>query len=342
MGRTVRLIAHTSEHTVHRVRRAVVAISLVVSIGTLGFMLIEGWSLWRSLFFTLVTITTVGYGDYGLSANGEVFTAFILVLGITTVTYPAGQLLRDIIELQNDWERRMDRQISHLRDHYIVCGMGRLGTGLCSELEMAGVAFVVLESDRTVAEEAARRGWLTVVGDATEEESLRRANIEHAAGLACLTNSDADNTVITLAARELRKDMLVIGRAESDEAARRLTRAGASRVISPVRAGGRSIARMIAQPHLTTLLEGSEESSGVRLAEVKICSSSPLAGRPLREFGAEHHDVVFVSLRRAGSDTQSRPGIDETLHVGDVLIAAADIASLGRFALAALPEKQAA
>jgi voltage-gated potassium channel len=328
--------------TTQRVQRAAMAICAVLVFGTVGFAIIEGWSIWKSFYFTLVTITTVGYGDYGLSEGGQKFGAIILVLGVVVFTMTAGQLLRDIIELQNDWERRMQRQISHLQGHYIICGLGRLGFGLCEDLEDAGVMFVVIDNNRERCEDAARRGWITVVGDSTEEETLGDANIEHARGIACLTSSDAVNTVTTLAAHELRPDLFIISRAESDVCVRRLKRAGASRVVSPVRSGGRSIARLIAQPHLANLLEGDADEAGVRLAEIRIDKDSPLDGHSLRDFGGNHQRVVVVSVRSHDGSTQHRPGVDETFSEGDVLIAASDVESLGRFAMAVLPMKQAA
>ncbi|MFG0275376.1 MAG: potassium channel family protein [Phycisphaerales bacterium] len=318
-------------------------IGAVVCLGTVGYVVIEGWSVSRSLFFTLITMTTVGYSDYGLSPAGERFTSLVLVLGVGVFTYGAGQLLGNIIELQNDWERRMERAIAKLSGHHIVCGLGRLGRGLCDELERAGVAFVCIDTDRALVEEAVRRGWIAIIGDATEDDTLRRANIDNAAGLACVTNSDAENIVITLAGRERCEDLPIVSRAEHDESIRRLRRAGATRIISPIRSGGRTLARTIAQPHLASLLDAdAEQDRGVRLAEVAVCECSPLVGRTLRECGADHSDVVFVCMRREGDDHPRRPSVDDRLRAGDVLIAAASVESLGRFTMDALPGARAA
>jgi voltage-gated potassium channel len=327
-----------------RVRRALLLICAVVLVGTLGYMVIEGWTASRSLFFTLITMTTVGYSDYGLSPAGERFTTVVLVLGVGVFTYAAGQLLRDIIEIQSDWERRMERRIAQLSGHHIICGFGRLGRGLCAELENAGVAFVIVDTDRDLIEEAVRRrSWMAIAGDATEEETLARANIRAAAGLACLTNSDAENVVITLAGRELRPDIPIVSRAEHEESIRRLRRAGATRIISPVRSSGRALARAIAQPHLAGVLDAdAEDQRGVRLAEVRICVDSPLAGRALRDLGDEHGEVVFVCVRHEGEDETHRPSVDERLAPGDVVIAAAGLEALGRFTQAALPPDRAA
>jgi len=326
-----------------RVRRALLLIGAVVLMGTVGYMVIEGWSASHSLFFTLITMTTVGYSDYGLTPAGEQFTTVVLVLGVGVFTYAAGQLLRDIIEIQNDWERRMERQVSRLNGHHIVCGFGRLGRGLCAELDSAGVAFVVIDANRELVEEAVRRGWIALAGDATEEATLERANIRAATGLACLTNSDAENIVITLAGRELRPDLPIVSRAEHDESIRRLRRAGATRIISPVRSSGRALARAIAQPHLAGILDAdAEDQRGVRLAEIRICPNSPLSGRTLREFGDEHRDVVFVCVRHEGDEQPHRPNVDERIEAGDIVIAAAGLEALGRFTMAALPPDRAA
>lgn len=312
-------------------RRALNAVVLVLVIGTCGYMWIEGWDFWQSLFFTVITLTTVGYGDYGLSDPGLRFTTILLVGGLGVVTYAAGQLVPIVFDHRLMLEWKMNRQIQRLSDHFIVCGLGRVGRGVCSCLAAEGVPFVIVERDPEVVEWAEEHGYLAVTGDATRDEVLNEVGILWARSLACVTDCDTENTVIVLGARQLNPDLFIIARTEDETTVQRMQRAGASRVISPSRAGAHTIAEAMVRPNLAELLDRSGESDdGIELAELTIHERSELDGVTVQECGALHDAIVFVALKRPGERTRFRPAPDESLRTGDILITAGDVIAVGR------------
>ena len=323
--------------------RALLAIVGVILFGTVGLMWIEGWDFWRSIFFTLITITTVGYSDYGLTESGERFTAILLLGGIGVATYSVGQFIQAFIDRQLGREQKTMRQIGHLKDHYIICGLGRIGTAVCQQLARENVPLVAVDHRDEAVEAATRAGHIAIAGDATDDETLERLGIARAQGIACLTDSDTVNIVITLSARELSPDISIISRAEDDDSVRKIRRAGATRIISPLRAGGLRIADTILKPHLADLLDRSHDSdTSIELAEITVESSSGLDGASIRDFGVRHPSLVFVAVKPVGGSPVLRPRVDRSLRSGDVLIVAGDTDSLAALHQSARPQAQAA
>jgi voltage-gated potassium channel len=314
----------------HRVARAIGAAAAVVLLGTSGFMFLEEWPFWDALYFTLVTITTVGYDDNGLSPNGERFAAIILVGGIAIATYSLGIVVQACVERELQWERGMQKRIGQLTDHYIVCGLGRIGSAVCERLAAEGVAFVAVDPSEELIQGAAERGDLAMVGDATDDHILQACRIDRARGIACVASNDTTNIVITLTARELNPDLLIISRAEEEDSVRKIQRAGATRVISPSRTGGLSIANTILKPNLAELLDDSEDSLGVEFTEMTIAAGARLDGMTVDAYCRSHPAVVFVAVRHASGEIRLRPEPNETLKAGDVLIVAGDALAVGR------------
>lgn len=326
--------SHTNQ-TSHRrsIRRTVTAALLVVGIGTCGYMWIEGWSLTKSLFFTLITLTTVGYDDYGISETSMRFTAVLLVIGLGVFTYAVSQLAPILFNEKASQERRMKKQIARLKDHYIICGLGRVGQACCRHLAMQDIPFVCIDPDDSMVLEAIERGHLALGGDATHDDVLEQTGIKRARGLAALTHSDTENIVITLGARQMNPSLHIISRADEPNSFTKMKRAGASRVISPIQAGGESIAHAIIEPTLSNMLDAfaPENTSGpaIRFVELTIRPGSSLEGKTIREAGESHERVVFVAITKPGMDTRIHPPSDECLAAGDVLIAAGDVRAIG-------------
>ena len=187
--------------------RCLVALAGVMVFGTVGFLVIEpDWDLWQSLYFTLITITTVGYGDDGLSPTGEKFASLLLLAGIGTATYSVSVLVQLAVGCQLAWRRNMQQHIDRLSDHIVVCGFGRIGKTICEQLSAAGVPFVVLEHDESAYQFALELGYPAAHGDATEDDMLRKVGVGRCRGVVCVTDSDAENTFITLSVRDLNGD----------------------------------------------------------------------------------------------------------------------------------------
>ncbi len=292
----------------------------VIAFGTFGLMIVEPdpvWDFWHSLYFTLITITTVGYSDEGLSPTGKGFTLVLLGLGIATATYAFTQLMQAVVGYQLNWRRRMQKEIDQLRNHLIVCGIGRVGRTVCERLATASLPFVVVENNRENVERARRLGYLTVHGSASDDEMLLLAGIERARGIVCAVDSDSENIVTTLSARELNPDILIISRADRERSVHKIRRAGASYVIAPSLKGGEDIANLLVRPNLAEFLS---HGSGYELSEVTIGPGSPLVGMTLEEYGEKERKIVFVAIKRKDGSTQIRPFAGERFHEDDVAI----------------------
>jgi voltage-gated potassium channel len=304
------------------VRHALTAALLLMSFGTLGYMWIEGWDLTQSVFFTVITLTTVGYGDYGLSEDGLLFTTVLIVGGFGVFTYSVGQVAPIILNERLAREWKMTRQIRKLTDHFIVCGLGRVGRAVCHNLDQQGISFVAVDPDQVAVDWAVSKGYIAINGDAAADETLLEAGVMGARCVACLTNSDTENIVITLSARQLNGGLYIISRAEEAGAVRKMDRAGASRVISPILAGGSSIANAMIKPHLAELLDQTNDAdSDIALAEVVST---------FRDCGKEHRAVVFVAIKQSEGAARCRPAVDKPLEGGDVLIVAGEVLDVGR------------
>lgn len=303
---------------------AIVLLLVVVMGGTTGYMLIEGWGFWRSFFFVLISITTVGYHAEGLSTSGEQFTALLLIGGISTATYAFGVIVQASILAQLSWRLKMHRQIRRLKEHFIVCGFGRIGRPVCERLEAAGHDVVVIEGDQNALEEARERGFLAIRGNATEDEVLLEAGVGRAKGIVCAVNSDADNIVIALGARELRPDIQIVARVDEDGATRKIQRAGADHVVSPFRTAAMDIANGILQPNVTGFLsQANHTDGGFELSEVTVDVGSRGDGRSiaaLRRQGSA--ELVFVAIKRVDGTTNLGPTDVERVAGGDVIIVA--------------------
>jgi len=316
----------------NRILRAVLLLCIVVVGGAVGFMVVEGWGFWQALFFTLITITTVGYGAEGLTQAGERFTTLLLVGGIGTATYAFSVIVQTAVGSQLGWRRRMQRKIDRLRDHFIICGFGRIGRTVCEELQSASVSLVIVDADADAYQRACDQGYLAVRGKATEDEVLQQAGIARAKGIVCAVDSDSDNIVIALGAREMSPDITIIARVEEDGAARKIRRAGATHVVSPSRTGGVDIAHTVLRPHVANLMRRTGDDDGdFELNEVVVEKGSFLDGHSPQEWGKEHwDDIVAVAVRRSDGTTQIRPGGGTVFQAGDILIIAGSPSSLDK------------
>ena len=304
------------------VLRCAVTVLSIVLIGTLGFRLIETqWSLWDSFYFTLVTITTVGYGDYGISKTSQIFAAFLLLCGIGTFTYSLSTLIQIASDVDAAMRRKMKSKIAKCNGHIIVCGYGRIGRMICKEIERGGMQCVVVERDADQAKLAMDEGRLVIEGIASEDEVLLQAGIRRAQGIVCAVDCDAENMFITVSARDLNPECRVISRAESKQAARKLEQAGASMVISPHQMAGKTIATAFLHPRLTRFLHTGDDSARYfELSEVEIEPGSGVVGETVAQFGAKADGVVFVAIERTGGELIVQPRGDTQFHEGDVVI----------------------
>jgi len=302
-------------------------IVLVVLFGTIGYMVVEGWSAFDSLYMTIITITTVGYRElHVLSDEGKVFTMTLIVIGVGTILYTLNNAARIVIEgeLRNIFGRRkVEKKIKGLRNHYIVCGYGRIGAVICKELRNEGASFIVIEKEQMVTE-IADHDILFLRGDATKDEFLKEAGIEHAKGLISVLPTDAENLYVVLTARVLNPELKIVARAGEEGSEQKLLRAGADSVVSPYHIGGLRIAHTVLKPAVVDFIEFATRSGNIdlRMEEIYVNEKSEITGMTLDECGIGRElGIIIVAIKRSGGDMRFNPTFRTTIKPGDVLIA---------------------
>jgi voltage-gated potassium channel len=314
----------------------VALIALTVA-GTVGFHFIEGWGWFDSFYMVVITLSTVGYQEvHPLSFAGRVFCIVLIVAGVALVFLMIGAATQALLEFELFkvfGKRRMERDIASLRDHYIICGAGRVGNSVAHELARKPCPFVVI--DATEASTASLDPkWLVVVGDAASEKTLREAGIDRAAGLVAATTTDATNIYIVLTARGMNQRLKIIARASEDAAEKHLKTAGADIVISPYAAAGNRIAQSFLRPHLLDFLDIASDRSGnfqMLIEEVKIAPKSSLVGATVGSSGIHHNfGIMILAIRHADGDTRFNPEAQEIIGAEDCLIAMGETAQLAR------------
>ena len=318
---------------------AAVLLSLMVLGGTAGYMVIEGWSAWDAFYMTIISLTTVGYREvHPLSRAGEAFTTALLVGGVGTVLYSFTLLGARVIEgsLHNPWERRrVMHMLEQLENHFIVCGYGRIGAIVVDDFERQRVPYVVIERDPARLQILREAGRLVVEGDASSEEVLSRAGVARARGLIAAVSTDAENVYAILSARLMQPSLYIIGRAESDESARKLKKAGADRVISPYQIGGLHMAQLALRPAVVEFVQlaTSSEFMDLSMEQVEVRADGPLVGQTI--VGAnlrQGFGVIVVGIRRASGRMEFNPASDARMEAGDSLVLLGTTDQLGELA----------
>ncbi|HVN06075.1 MAG TPA: potassium channel protein [Bryobacteraceae bacterium] len=313
----------------HRLARRVLyvalAITAILAIGTAGFMLIEGYSLFDAFYTTLLTMTTVGYGD-NLRPAGRIFNSFLLVVGVTTILVAIGAMTQTIIEAEFGellGKRRNKRMIEKLRNHYIICGFGRVGRGAASELQKAGVPFVVVDIDDDRVERAIAAGMLAVAADSTRDETLRAVGVTDAKGLVCALATDADNLFVLLSAKFLNPQIYVASRAAEENAEAKMRRAGADAVFAPYDITGHRLAQALLRPHVVQFLDFTTKTAGLEVVieQVRVDASSVLVAKTIRESQIGHHfGVIVLAISKGDGEMLFNPPADTAIAAGDYLI----------------------
>ncbi len=258
------------------------ALVVLVVIGMSGFHFLEHWTWFDSFYMVLTTVSTIGYGEiHPLSHAGRVFNAFVIIAGVALVLLFFGGAAQALLEfeLQSVFgRRRMDREISRLSDHYILCGAGRVGRSAARELARKPLPFVIIDSDAAKLARYSEEGWLTLAGDATQASVLRQAQVERARGLVASATADATNIYITLTAKSLNPKLNIIARASDEGAEKHLITAGANHVISPYNFAGYRIAQTFMRPHVVDFFDTAmNRQLPLEIEEVQVQPGSRVA-----------------------------------------------------------------
>ncbi len=296
-------------------------------IGTGGYLIIEGWPLIDSLYMTVITISTVGFKEvYALSPAGRLFTIVLIIVGVGFIAYGAGSLVQFMVEGQLRsilGRKKLEKKISKLKDHYIICGYGRIGTHIRRELGAKPVPYVVVEKEPGKIERLNREGTMFVDGDATLDETLIKAGIRQAKGLISAVTSDTENVYITLTARGLNPDLFILARASEEASETKLIRAGASKVISPYVMCASRMAQAILRPSVVDFIEIATAGKNyeLQIEESRVAADSVLVGKTLITSDIKKDlGIIIVGIKKDDGQMHFNPAPDTTIESGDVLI----------------------
>lgn len=310
-----------------RLKAVLLILVAVIAFGTVGYALIEKWSLLDALYMTIITLSTVGFREvYSLSPSGRMFTIVIIVVGVAGAAYTLSVIGQMVVEGEIKrllGRRRMQKGIQELVDHYIVCGFGKVGRRAARELSFRRVPFVIVDKDPQRIEQAEKDAFLFVQGDSTTDETLIDAGIERAKGLIIAVANEADNVFIALSARQLNPHLFITARGESDDAEKKLKRAGANKVVFPHRIGAIRMALTTLRPNLVDFMSvvTFDKDTGLAIEEIQIKPGSSLDQTTLqvcpirKELG-----IMVVGIKKEGKDVFLNPAPDTKIEAGDILI----------------------
>ena len=313
-----------------RILIIIAAIVVVFLAGTVGYMMIEGWSSSEALYMTIITISTVGFQEVRpLSDGGRVFTGILILCGIMLIAAGVNFIFSSIIEgtfVEVIRRQRMEKKVSKMKDHFIICGLGVVGEDIVQEFIHAEAKFVIVEKEREVLQRFLNEypKMPYVIGDATHDDELKSAGIEKARGIIAAIGNDADNLYICLTARSLNPRLRIISRVLDSSSTAKLTKAGADYVFSPEKIGGIHLAAAALKPtvmsFLDTILRG--ESVNVLLDGVTVRERSAVAGKTLREAAISRNiGIVIPAIKPSGRGAlMFNPSPDSIINVGDTLI----------------------
>ena len=310
-----------------RFRLAVILLAIVIVVGVTGYKLINGWDLLDSFYMVIITISTVGYTEvHPQGAAGRLFTSGLIVVGVGTMLYGFGvfaETLADNAFGRYRRERQLQRELNQLRDHFIICGYGRIGTQVVAEFEDHKVSYVVIDQTEEALERIRAEGRLHIEGDASKEEILKQAGIERARGLISAVDSDERAVYIVLAARALNPNLYIVARAGRPDSIRRLELAGATRTISPYVMAGHRMAELAIRPAMVDVLDSLHHAeAGIGVEEMVVSPGTPAVGKTLDEIGLFGPDTARVlALRRRDGTLHVNPNGSQRLEDGDLVIA---------------------
>ena len=303
-----------------------VAVVVTLLVGTIGFheTLHESW--FQSFYRGVITVTLTGLDSVPSNNGSRVISLVLVAAGLTIIGYAGAVIVEAItggVVSGVLAERRRERTIEQLRDHFIICGYGRVGRRVADEFRATGVPFVVLDFHEDAVGAAKEDEVLLIEGDATRDENLRRAALHRARGLVAASDSDADNLYVVLSARSVRPDLTIVARASGEDAERKLTLAGADRVVLPYTTAGHVMANLVLKPQVTAFLDVVTTATGpdLELAEIEVRDTCPAAGRTIRDLRIRHETgAIVVALRKPDGTFDTTPEPDTPIEVGDVLI----------------------
>jgi voltage-gated potassium channel len=308
--------------------RAVILLPAIILIGTIGYWGIEDWSLLDSFYMTIITLATIGYNEvHPLTEAGKLFTIFFVIFGVAPAWgFLVSILFKSILDghlRRLLGSRMMEKQLKKLKNHYIVCGFGRVGQTVCEELKNNNVPFVIIERTAELSEEMEKAGYIYIQGNCVEDKNLIAAGIDRAKALINTIADEADAVFVTLSSKQLNPNLFIMARADSQSAQNKLKRAGASRVMSPHVYAGIHMAQTTLRPNVVDFMHLAADggTDGLKIEEVAVKKESRLVGRSLKDSGIRSElGITVIGTRKQGKEMFYNPPADMVIDEGDTLI----------------------
>jgi len=321
----------------YRMYLALILIFVVVCIGTVGFVIIEGWCFFDSFYMTLTTISTLGMKTANIpnvQSGGQIWIMILIIVGIVIAMIALSTIAGVVVEGQVRsilGRRKVSMKIASLQNHFIVAGYGRMGRSVCDYLRQRNAPLIVIDQDNNNTAQAEQEGFLYVLGDASHEAVLRSAGIERAQGLVSVLTTDAENVFVTLIARDLNKKLFITARAETVDSEPRLLRAGANKVICPHVIGARRLANILTRPGVVDFVDFATEGISLEAEQYHIHRGSKLAGQSLRQANLPRQvGLLVVALTGKDGHTVFNPGPDTVLQADDTRLLIGQLGSLAK------------
>jgi voltage-gated potassium channel len=318
--------------TIREIKIGLLALSLVVLLGSVGYSVIEHWNFFDSVYMTIISITTTGFQEvHPLSYAGKALTIIIIIMGVGSLAYIGGKAVQTLIETQYLRRRRMSKKIEELNNHFIVCGYGRMGRSICEELAEENADFVVIENNPENIDRLIRLGYLFINEDATSDETLLMAGVKRAKGLVAVLMGDAENVFATLSAKVLNPSIFIVARAVEDETESKLIKAGASRVVKPYEFGGKRMAELLLRPGVVEFIDivARERKFDLNIEQINVEPNSALLNKTLEELPIRKElNVIIVSVFKKDGKVIFNPISSTVIESGDKLFALGEKSSL--------------
>jgi len=312
-------------------------LALILLVGTLGYVLLEGWPVLDALYMTIITITTVGFGEVNVvSSAGRIFTICIIFMGMGIMAYSLGMVAQIMVETQVRTilgRRKLGKELRSIKNHYILCGFGRIGKIIAKGLKSQGIPLVVIDQSPESKEILEDQNVPHIIGDGTSDDVLMEAGIERAKGLVTVVLSDADNLFITMTARGLNPKLYIVSRAEDEATEKKLMRAGANKVVLPYLIGGMRMVHTILRPAVMDFIDFTMHQANMelKLEELLVGETSRLNGVSLINSGIRKEmNVIIVAVRKTGGEMVFNPSSETLIEAGNTLIALGPAKDLDR------------
>ena len=314
--------------SIRHLKYCILLLILVIFLGVGGYMSIEGWDFLDALYMAVTTLTTVGYNEvHEVSDLGRIFTIFFIIIGVVYFLYMAGAVVQFMVEGQIRTilgRRSLDKKIDRLKNHYIVCGYGRIGKTLCTMLKRKAVDLVVIEKDKDLIPVMVENKIFYISGDAGDETNLIKAGIRHAKGLIAVLATDTDNVFLVLTARQLNPDIYIMANASHNESKPKLIAAGANRVELPYDMGAVSMAQRIIRPTVTNFLNlaFAQKRKDIQMEEIPVSPSSELVNVMLKDSGIrQRFNLIIIAIKKSDDSMLFNPSFEAVIESGDTVIA---------------------